>query len=106
MNIPCSLLQGIFQGKSHRGAAALITRLVFYIRSELRGFLVFSRERTGFMRSRFPVIFFLILMGVLLLCMGDLSTPAFSAGPTFLDVPSDHPYYEYIEALYQNNYIA
>jgi hypothetical protein len=58
------------------------------------------------MRLRFPVIFFLILMGVLLLCMGDLSTLAFSEGPTFLDVPLDHPYYEYIEALYQNNYIA
>jgi hypothetical protein len=57
-------------------------------------------------RSRFPVIIFLIIVGVFLLCVGDLSTPAFSAGPTFLDVPSDHPYYEYIEALYQNGYVA
>jgi hypothetical protein len=25
---------------------------------------------------------------------------------TFADVPSDHPYYDYIEALYQNGYVA
>ena len=57
-------------------------------------------------RSRFPVIFSLIIVGVLLLCVGDLSTPAFSADATFLDVPSDHPYSEYIEALYHNGYVA
>jgi hypothetical protein len=58
------------------------------------------------MKSRFPMVFLLALVGICLLCIGRASSPAFSAGPTFVDVPSDHPYYEYIEALYQNGYVA
>ena len=30
----------------------------------------------------------------------------FADDPTFEDVPFDHPYYPYIEALYQNGYVA
>jgi hypothetical protein len=58
------------------------------------------------MKSPFPMVFLLALVGICLLCIGRASSPAFSAGPTFVDVPSDHPYYEYIEALYQNGYVA
>ncbi|MBN1266197.1 MAG: right-handed parallel beta-helix repeat-containing protein [Anaerolineales bacterium] len=58
------------------------------------------------MRSRFPESFFAALAAVVLLLIGRVSRPAFSAGPTFFDVPLDHPYYEYIEALYQNGYVA
>ncbi len=58
------------------------------------------------MKSRFPMAFLLAFVGVCLLCIGRASRPAFSAGPTFIDVPLDNPYYEYVEALYQNGYIA
>jgi len=46
----------------------------------------------------------LSLIAVLLSVSGTY--PALSAGQTFTDVPLDHPYYAYIEALYQNGYVA
>ena len=58
------------------------------------------------MRSRFLVVLFAAAVIVALLFAGSDSSPALSAGQTFDDVPLDHPYYDYIEALYQNGYAA
>lgn len=58
------------------------------------------------MRSRILHIFFSVLTAGVLCTAANAAQPAFSAGPTFADVPMNHPYYRYIEALYQNGYTA
>jgi len=44
-----------------------------------------------------------VLVAVLLI---STASGVFADDPTFEDVPLDHPYHDYIEALYQNGYVA
>jgi len=47
------------------------------------------------------------LLAIILVILIAVSVGAvFADDPTFEDVPFDHPYYPYIEALYQNGYVA
>jgi hypothetical protein len=48
---------------------------------------------------------FILAMIVALLTI-SLKGDAVAADPAFVDVPLDHPYYDYIEALYANGYVA
>jgi hypothetical protein len=57
------------------------------------------------MKSR--ILTMIAILAVLVLLPITFSTIfASSAEPTFIDVPLDHPYFEYIESLYQNGYVA
>jgi hypothetical protein len=55
-------------------------------------------------KSAFSIVFIMAL--ALLLSSISIQEPVSAADPAFVDVPLDHPYHNYIEALYANGYVA
>lgn len=52
------------------------------------------------------ISFFLGLALILMIGLIFSTDSAFSADTTFVDVPEDHPFHDYIETLYQNGYVV
>jgi hypothetical protein len=58
------------------------------------------------MKPHIPLSFFLIIIAFTAMFIMAPGGGVFADDPTFEDVPFDHPYHDYIEALYQNGYVA
>jgi len=63
-------------------------------------------EDDSFLRSQPSKSFFFLITLAIAVIAAVFVGMAQAEDPTFEDVPFDHPYHDYIEALYQNGYIA